>query len=385
MEINDILDEKLIDNLTDEELELLMSRNEKIWDDIISIKAYRAEVAAIKEMNPVFKDKTLKQLNDDTDFQQALKDYRANYPAPVIILEPEEIKAVLKSIIPQKHIKPINKLANTITKDIIDKGQIDLIVSGKNSKREIYTKVMLEYDNKHIQMSGQKYMPYDREVYDGVVTLYAAGNDFVTPAMVYRAMNGLSGTEYIKPETLEKVRQSLDKSMRIYTVIDYTDEAKMYNKKIEKTTYEGYLLAAEKVTVKVNGEIHEAYRILSPILYEYAKISGQIISVPIKYLQTKDAVRSTDEVIVIRGYLLRQIEWMRNTRVYRSENITYQGIYEELGISKIFLDDTAYKNKTRTVRNHIKAILDEWTDQGYIIDYKEYQEHKTMRGIVITL
>jgi hypothetical protein len=195
----------------------------------------------------------------------------------------------------------------------------------------------------------------------------------------------LIDTEYIKPETLEKVRQSLDKSMRIYTVIDYTDEAKMYNKKIAKTTYEGYLLAAEKIKVRINGEEHEAYKILSPILYNYAQVSGQIVSVDIKYLQTKEAVRSTDEVIIIRGYLLRQIEWLRNTKTYRSDNISYQGIYEELEVSRIVLEAKAYENKTKKIRSHIKAILDDWKEQGYIIDYTEYKDGKTLTGIKIMI
>lgn len=48
---------------------------------------------------------------------------------------------------------------------------------------------MLTYDDKYVQFSRrEKYMPYDREVYDGVVTLYEAENDRIIPAMVYRAM-----------------------------------------------------------------------------------------------------------------------------------------------------------------------------------------------------
>ena len=102
-------------------------------------------------------------------------------------------------------------------------------------------------------------------------------------------------------------------------------------------------------------------------------------------MQTKDAVRSTDEVIIIRGYLLRQIEWRRSAKTNRSDNITYQGIYNELEISKIIYADTAYKNKTRTIRSHIKAILDEWKEQGYIIDYAEWKDGNKITGVKIML
>jgi len=76
---------------------------------------------------------------------------------------------------------------------------------------------------------------------------------------------------------------------------------------------------------------------------------------------------------------------MRNTRTNRSNNITYQGIYNELEISKKVLDKTAYKNKTRTIRNHVKAILNEWKEEGYIIYYTENKEGTTLTGVTIML
>jgi len=338
---------------------------------------------AVVKANPQFKNKTLIQLKRNLEFRRKVKEYRLNNP---LSANAEAIE-ILKSVIPKKHVKPNNKLANTITdEDIIDDGAFSLIVSPKNAKKEVATKVMLAYDNRKIQLSGQKYTPYDREVYDGVVTLYEAGNNIITPGMVYRAMNGLTETEFVSPQALEAVTKSLDKSRFIRTSIDYTDEASMYNKKFEKTTYEGYLLNAEKITVEIKGEKHEGYKIFrKPILYEYAQISGQIISVPIKVLQTKNAVRRTDEVIIVRGYLLRQIEWMRNTNTTRSDVITYQKIYEELDISKFMLDAKAYEKKTAKVRSHIKAILDEWKEQGYIIDYTENKDGNKLTGIKIML
>jgi hypothetical protein len=168
--------------------------------------------------------------------------------------------------------------------------------------------------------------------------------------------------------------------------IDYTEEAKLYNKKIQKTTYQGYLLAATKITVKISGQEHEAYKLLDkPILYEYAQISGQIITVPPKLLQTKEAVRSTDEVIVIRGYLLRQIEWIKNGNIGRNENITYKGIYDELEITRDFYDEGMYKKKTHMTRSHVKSILDEWKGQEYIKNYMEYKEGNMIKGVTVTI
>ncbi|MCL2410814.1 MAG: hypothetical protein FWC97_04140 [Treponema sp.] len=370
-------------NLTQETL-IKAVKGEQLYEmasepeELNSIDAETLDFIESIKANPQFKDMTFSQLSRNLEFRQKLKEYRLNNSSP----EDVEAMEILNSVLPKKYVKPNNKLSNKVTKDIVDKGEFNLIVSSGKAKKEVFTKVMLTYDNSNIKLSGQKYTPYDREVYDGVVTLYVAGNDTITPAMVYRAMNGLTETEKIRPETLKKVAKSLDKSRFIRTVIDYTDEVKMYNRNIEKTTYDGYLLAAKKITVKINGEEHEAYKLLDkPILYEYAQISGQIVSVSMKYLQTKNAVRGTDEVIIIRGYLLRQIEWMRNEKISRSDNITYQAIYDELEISRVVYDEIQYKKKTAKIRNHIKAILEEWKQQGYIIDYAEYKNGKTLIGI----
>jgi hypothetical protein len=380
MENKNIPQETLVGATKDETLYEIASEPEILEPKMP--ETLRAIEAVVKD-NPQFKDMNFIQLNKNEEFQQKLKAYIIKNPSATISEVPTTIE-VLKSVIPQKHIKPNNKLANKITKDIVDEGEFNLIISSKKAKKEVFTKVMLAYDNRYINLSGQKYTPYDREVYDGVVTLYMSGNDIVTPAMVYRAMNGLTETEYIKTQALETVKKSLDKSRYMQITIDYTEEAKLYNKKIEKTLYEGYLLAAEKITVKINGYEHEAYKLLrKPILYEYAQISGQIITVPNKLLQTKDAIRSTDEVIVIRGYLLRQIEWIKNDKTERNENITYKNIYEELEISRKILDEKSYENKTGKIRSHVKAILDEWKEKKYIQGYKEYKEGNTLIGVTI--
>jgi len=251
--------ETLIKAVKGEQLYEIAAEDPELSESEAILEAMEAVVRA----NPQFKDKTLIQLKRNLEFRKKVKEYRLNNP---LSANAEAIE-ILKSVIPEKYIKPNNKLANKITKDIVDEGAFNLIISDNKAKKEVSTKVMLAYDNKYIKLSGQKYTPYDREVYDGIVTLYEAGNNIVTPAMVYRAMNGLTETEYIKPETLEAVSKSLDKSRYIQVNIDYTEEAKLYNKKIQKTTYEGYLLNAEKISVKISGTEHEGYKIFrKPIL-----------------------------------------------------------------------------------------------------------------------
>jgi ribosomal protein S8 len=368
--------QKTINNLSDKELQEIMSDTD----------VFKATIEAVIKEKPEFKKMSLVELKDNHEFQQIFKrNIIENQPSAKAEL-PETME-VLKSVIPKRHVKPNNKLANKMTKNLIDEGEIELIVSGKKTKKEVYTKVMLAYDERYVQLSGrEKYTPYDREVYDGVVTLYEAGNDLITPAMVYRAMNGLTEREFVSEQAIESVSKSLDKSMFIKITIDYTEEAKLYNKNVEETHYMGNLLNAGKIFANIKGKKQEAYKLYrKPILYEYAQVSGQIITVPNKLLQTKDAVRSTDEVIVIRGYLLRQIEWIKNEKTKRSENIIYKGIYNELEITRDFYDEIPYKKKTAKVRRHVKSILEEWQEQGYIKKHEEYKEGQTIKGITIII
>lgn len=330
----------------------------------------------------------LQSIMDDLtehDIEKTIKKLKKELKKYLDVKESKQL-VPLKSITPKNHVKPNNKLANEISKDFLNAGEIELRVSKLKAKKEITTKAMLFYKIENVSLAGKaKFTPYDREVYDGVTTLYEAGNEVITPTMVYRAMNGMIDQEYVSSQAIEAVTESLDKSMRTILKIDYLQEAQAYRKDC-KATYEGYLLACEKVTVTTGGTTQEAYKLLrKPILYEYAQVSGQILSVPIKLLQTKKAVRSTDEVIVIRGYLLRQIEGMKSHTFTRNNKITFESVYSVLDISTEHCSEAMYKKKTHIIRQHVEALLSEWINQGYIKKHMQYKEGKSIKGVIITL
>lgn len=341
------------------------------------------DMEEIIKNNPHLTNITVDEANATNDLQKIFELLEEKYSSAIASKDIE----LLRSILPKKHTKPNNKLANKITKNLMNEGTIELVINNKKAKKEVTTKVMLNYEDDNVQLiSRAKFTAYDREVYDGVTTLYEAGNEIVTPAMIYRAMNGLTETEYIQPEALLKIKESIDKSRFIRTVIDYTDEAKLYHQEVDKTIYEGYLLNCEKINVEAGGKELEAYKLMrKPILYEYAQISGQIISIPINLLNTKDTVNSTEDVTIIRGYLLRQIEWMKHERSKRDTNITYQGIYEELEVYKKDFDKRAYENKIIKIRKHVKAILESWKIQNYINYFEEYKDGRQIKGVKINL
>jgi len=155
-------------------------------------------VEAIRRDYPVFKYMPFEQLKDNKDFQQALKEYMTNNPQ----FHSEEIQ-VLNSILPENFYITNNKLANEMTRNFVQKGTISLGIINPNKKGEIVTYNSLTYEGKNISITGRyEFTAYDRAIHNAVCSLYEAGNDTVTLSMVYRAVNGMTGTEYISPQSI---------------------------------------------------------------------------------------------------------------------------------------------------------------------------------------
>ena len=122
----------------------------------------------------------------------------------------QEIIEQLSSVLPKKYVVPNNKLANTMTNDVIDIGKFVMDVSKANARKHIETACILTDENDSgVRLSGrQRFTEYDRNVYNAVSSLYVYGDDshIVTPAMVYRTMTGLTESEKPTPGTVSVIR-----------------------------------------------------------------------------------------------------------------------------------------------------------------------------------
>jgi hypothetical protein len=356
--------------MTDEELK-------EMYDVALESETLKTIEAIIKE-NPKFKDMTFIQLNDSDEFKQALKEYRIKIPMPLTEAETSEIESLI-SIIPKTFAIPNNKLSNEMNKEFVNRGDITLGVMNVGKKNEVRTYNSLTYEGKNISITGRyEFTAYDRSVHNAVCSLFAAGNDTVNPAMVYRAMTGMTETEYVSPQAAEAVKNSLDKSRFMRLKVDFTEEAKARGWNVDKTEIDSNLLEARIVTVETGGTKVDAYKILAmPVLYQYSQRSKQIISVPLGLLDTKEATRNTEEVISIKEYLIRRIEIMKHDK-NMSNKIKYDTIFDEVGIAiKSYTERDRY-------RKYIKSILLLWqTRDNYIKEFKEYKEGNSTKGFDI--
>jgi hypothetical protein len=358
------------------------NKSEKEWEGFISdigIKVSLETIEAVLKNNPQFWGMTLIQLNESAQFKEAVKEYNKNNPLQFTESEVSEVESLISKI-PKTYAITNNKLSNEMTKEFVNRGSISLGVMNIDKKNEVRTYNSLTYDDKNISITGrQEFTAYDRAIHNAVCSLYAAGNDIITPSMVYRAVTGMTETEKVSEQSIEAVKKSLDKSRFLRLKVDFTEEAKARGWNVDKTEIDSYLLPAKVVIVEAGGNKLEAYKIFeTPELYKYSQRSKQIISIPLGLLDTKEATRNTEEIISIKEYLIRRIEIMKHNKDM-SRKIIYDTIFEESGITI-----TDKKHKLR-IREYITSILSLWqTRDKYIKNFKEYKEGNAFKGIAIS-
>lgn len=286
----------------------------------------------------------------------------------------------LNSIVPEKYIIPNNKFINKLSNGVIEEGETDILVIDK-PKKEVITKISLNYDDNNIEIfdKNKRFTPYDRTVHNAICSIYEAGNINFTPNQVYRCMNGLNDNEKVSPQAIGAVTRSIDKTRRIYAKANYENEAKAWKKDIDKCIIEDNILSAKKITLEAGGNEVVGYKINSkPILYEYAQVSGQVLTVPSSLLNTKDKINSSKEVTIIREYLIRRIEVMKGkNNKHQAKKIKLEAIYEELGLKKVT------KDKSRKIRNTTTKLLESFKNKKYIKNYEYYKSGRSIKGIDI--
>lgn len=326
----------------------------------------------------------------------------------------QEIIEHLTSVLPEKYVVPNNKLANTMTRGIIDIGRITLEESRRGAKKLVETTCILTYEGDNVHLSGrQPFTEYDRNVYNAVSSLYVYGDQshVVTPAMVYRAMTGLTDSEKPTAGQLAAVTRSLDKMRFIRARIDCTEELKarritLNSKQINGGEIDTYLLTADAIKVQAGGQTVRAYRIIkTPILYEYAAAVKQVLTLPASVLDVKEIsevtvdgakkltigarLPNTESRILIKGYLIRRIEGMKgknglNNPVialydYQRDGETHQGLYSIAG------KPDAKDLEAKRIRTDVEKMLAYWAATGYIKSFEAQTQRRKITGYIITV
>ena len=312
------------------------------------------------------------------------------------IIHNELSNCALITIHTNKTYLNICKVANYIStrKDYFDKAteiRLKTIPS-----RNIYVNVDLNSDT-NLAKANLTLTPYDLAVMDAAHTLYLCGLDTFSPAMILRVMSGNCYQDATR-QKVDSITHAINKLRHMDIVIDYSAEARLRKliPKDGKAIINSYLLPVEDMVCRsTNGHPVHSYRLIEEsALYTYASKINQIISVPASILDTHDSSLSdTDEVIVIKRYLVKRIEGMKNKKNNLiSKDIVYswydvkthsqKGLLYDLGIYPDNYSESSWVNKKSHIHHTIVKILDCFVAKGYIASYKEIRGSKSsIKGV----
>ena len=278
---------------------------------------------------------------------------------------------------PKNIVMPVTK----VTTQIFDKQEtaLAILVNSKNQNEVIVPyKVFVGVDERQGIKLSQKLTAYDREVYNGVCSLIEAGYTFGTAKQIYEAFAGKPSKS---PQAEKRVAGSMRKMMTTLITFDWTEHAKM--KGIELKEGEGLhteenMIYAQAAYATINGQKVRGYKFLKvPALYEYSKKVGQLTSIDRKFLKLKH-VSNTENTIVLKNYIIRRIEGMKNRHNQLRNVILFKTMFEDCGI-------TGTKMQMHRHRKTVYTILDELCEMGYINTYKEKRNGQKHLGVEIVL
>jgi hypothetical protein len=223
---------------------------------------------------------------------------------------------------------------------------------------------------------------FDKIVYIHVCTLIEAGNYEFTLHMIYRSMTGNSSKK-ASPEMLTLIDESMMRLRCINLVLTSGTWGDEYGQSFnEQTEHVIECTRNRKVTFNQSGA-HEVitYEIIKePILYRCAKAMKQIAKYDPLLLDVP--INTTSEMLVIVHYLAERVEGLKRTNPLEPK-IEYETIFAEINITAS--SDAALRKKKTGLRKRIRTVLDEWKRSGFIADWQEYKEGKTIKGVEILM
>lgn len=309
---------------------------------------------------------------------------------------PDTIKEhVVKVEYPAKFISDSSELRRKLPHIAIDGEETDVSKMGVSV-------VLKAVDDDKVVLS-ENLTHYDLLVYSSICSFIESGignseneisenKRYFTPKIVYQCMNPNSRKDLTdeSPEIVE-IKKSIDKMRHIKTKINYTGFIK--NRKGKKdniddeilatATVEDWFLNAAKVTVNINGEQAEGYKLntVPAMFWKSKQTVKQLVTYDRNLLQlegTRDHSK-TNENALLKHEILTHLQALKSGKSKLSKKIKYDTLFERCGI------EPTNRLQHQRKRDFIKKYLDYLKEQGEIKDYKEYKEGTRLVGIEFIL
>ena len=314
------------------------------------------------------------------------------------------------------HIMNDMTALNLVKYDADIDGQLTLMWEVDDTKTEPVA-VSLSYDNPNIAYT-KKLTEFDKDIIDAVSTLFyhwenvpenknlpACPPLILTPAHIWRTMNGKDINDHMaRPSArqIQRICDSMDKLRTTLISIDYIKDLRESGFNVNPgmdRTRQSYMIKADKDIEKKNTGKNSIVYIVSeaPFLYRYNKQKGHVLLVDYKLLnitgiESKAKKNTTEYMQEFKSYLLRRITLMRRG-ILSNKHIKLDTIYTETDTKEParrikredYANEATYKQQIRAEKRRdcdtIRHILGEWVNQGFI---KGFTEDKEGRGGAVT-
>lgn len=284
---------------------------------------------------------------------------------------------------PKQHIYGLTKVQRGIFDDpeladeitMLENGQLQYAFTVSKADAKTQRAVMLDIADKVKGLTK-----FDKSVINAVFSIIEAGNTTFTSKQV-----AIQTTQNKVPNknTVGAYTKSIDKMRTIIHNVDVTEHYKLNNGDadgLNKLEVEGYLLPVEAITITMNnGTKVKGYGLIKrPVLLAYAKETKQIHTVSNEVLNVP--VNKTENVIIMRDYLIQQIGIIYNAHSKLSNNILISTVLDYAGFDLMDMDR---RRKAEQI-NHIKAMIEYWNKIKYIeYGYKFNYKGRTLESITI--
>lgn len=252
---------------------------------------------------------------------------------------------------------------------------------------------------------------FDMAVYNAISTRFFYWNQsnpgkplMITPQEIWRTMDGKTVPTTPSAAQIKKVRDSIDKMQFTKITIDTSQELKanyrtLNDERVVNGTITTYLINADKLSfLTEKGNIVDGYRInQEPILYAYSKAKNHILYFDYALLDTSSKIRTDENMIIFKNYILSEVTRMVNGLNRNSNRIKFDTIYKNTGIlppdqrveRANYSSDSAYtavvRRESKRDRDKMCAILNVCKENSFIQDYVLVKEGRSFAGIDISL
>lgn len=227
---------------------------------------------------------------------------------------------------------------------------------------------------------SRNFTEWDDDVFRAINTLWYDGTQTFTADMIYRAMTGNPAAK-ASEETQQKIFESWIRFTSTWMELNTAGVGKAYGFMEVKRTSHVIEGGTDLITMtNQHGTTSVRYYTVSkePDLVWYANQLNQVARFPIQYLNVP--INKNEDVIHVRNLLLDRIYSIPR----QSNTILFEYLFSYLDKEQPPLSKTARERKVKTLRGHVKTMLDFWSmSDGPISGWEEVKKGRSIIGVKV--